>query len=88
MFLSVDCLVVAGGGAGGYPASSNGSGGGGGAGGFQAVSGHLLEIQQSLPVTVGAGGASTGASGADSILDTITSTGGGGGGTQSVGKNG
>jgi hypothetical protein len=78
--LSCDALVIAGGGSGG----ANG-GGGGGAGGFR--SGTSLSLtEQGYAVTVGAGGsgsavASPPTSGNDSVFSTITSTGGGRGGS-------
>jgi hypothetical protein len=80
--LSCDVLVVAGGGGGGDRV-----GGGGGAGGFRTATGQSLTIQN-YPVTVGAGGAggnnpsvgTPGVAGNDSVLDSITSTGGGRGG--------
>jgi hypothetical protein len=88
----VDYLVVAGGGGGGGFA-----GGGGGAGGFRTTypsgcAGISVSVQ-AYPITVGAGGAGSGSggpltstqknqtNGADSIFSTITSTGGGLGGT-------
>ena len=80
--LNCDVLVVAGGGGGGDRV-----GGGGGAGGFRTATGQSLTIQN-YPVTVGAGGAggnnpsvgTPGVAGNDSILNTITATGGGRGG--------
>lgn len=84
--LSCSVLVVAGGGAGG------GYCGGGGAGGvaYQAS----RTISSAATVTVGAGGArqatvnqsANGASGSNSVFDTITANGGGGGG--SISNNG
>jgi hypothetical protein len=80
--LNCDVLVVAGGGGGGDRV-----GGGGGAGGFRTATGQSLTIQN-YPVTVGAGGAggnnpsvgTPGVAGNDSVLGSITSTGGGRGG--------
>jgi hypothetical protein len=71
----VSYLVVAGGGGGG------GSwGGGGGAGGFRTASGFSITSGTSYTVTVGAGGA-VDTSGGNSVFSTITSIGGGKGGT-------
>lgn len=76
-------LVVAGGGGGGW---SNGGGGGGG--GYRTNGGYDYAVkQQSYTVTVGAGGhgatgiADTSTNGGDSVFDTITSLGGGRGGS-------
>lgn len=73
--LLIDYLVVAGGGGGG---ASNVSGGGG-AGGFRTDTAVLLNVATNYTVTVGAGGASF-TSGSNSVLNTITSAGGGRGG--------
>jgi len=78
--LSCDYLVVAGGGAGG----ANG-GGGGGAGGFRTGT-SLSALATPYAITVGAGGSGSGTvspptSGSDSVFSTITSTGGGRGGS-------
>ena len=84
---NVDVLVVAGGGGAG-----TGSGGGGGAGGFRTSASHAVTAQTYV-VTVGSGGVGgtyggpgdpadyyrRGFNGGDSVFDTITSTGGGGG---------
>lgn len=75
---AVEYLVVAGGGAGGF-----GRGGGGGAGGLKTATGYTVAGGTYL-VTVGAGGvantvAAAPVPGANSIFDTIISTGGGGG---------
>ena len=78
---TVTYLVVAGGGAGGA-----GSGGGGGAGGYRAST-LELGIGEQYTITVGAGGAVSGtssANGANSVFATITSTGGGKGGSNVV----
>jgi hypothetical protein len=75
--LACEYLVIAGGGSGGAS-----YGGGGGAGGYRT--GTLSVLPSNLPITVGAGGASStdrGNNGSDSIFSSITSTGGGGGGT-------
>jgi hypothetical protein len=82
---NLDYLVVAGGGGGAD------FGGGGGAGGYRTSfpGGTKLEIlgSGSFPVVIGAGGAgavvgvSAAVSGSDSIFSTITSTGGGRGGS-------
>jgi fibronectin type 3 domain-containing protein len=73
---SVEYLCIAGGGGGGGGAG----GSGGGAGGYRTATGFSLTVGQSYTVTVGAGGASA-TSGNNSVFDTITSTGGGRGGT-------
>ena len=72
--LTCDYLVVAGGGGGG-----NQRAGGGGAGGYRTGTGLALSAT-GYSVTVGAGGLSTSV-GNDSVLSTITSNGGGFGGT-------
>lgn len=83
--LSTDVLVVAGGGGGGSAA-----GGGGGAGGLLIQSGRSCSSGTPYTVTVGAGGAGSagdggsGSTGANSVFDTITAN-GGGGGTHNVG---
>jgi hypothetical protein len=90
--LTCDYLVIAGGGSGGY-----GAGGGGGAGGYRSTvtatgGGGALESPLSLTaqgytVTIGAGGASQtnndqpGNAGSNSVFSTITSIGGGRGGS-------
>ena len=76
--VSASYLVVAGGGGGGSNATSGG-GGGGGAGGYRTGTASLNPTL-SYTVTVGAGGAGS-VSGSDSIFNSITSTGGGKGGT-------
>lgn len=79
---TVEYLVVAGGGGGGYGADSYGSGGGG-AGGYLTASGYSVTADQSISVTVGAGGSPaflTYATGQNSVFGSITSVGGGGGG--------
>jgi hypothetical protein len=87
----IDYLVVAGGGAGGSGVGGV-AGGGGGAGGYKASTA-ILSTLNTYTVTVGAGGVGTtvvvGTSGSNSILSgtgltTITSTGGGYGGKDSV----
>lgn len=70
----VDYLVVAGGGGGGNSVQSAYAGGGGGAGGYRT--GTVTLPVGTIPATVGTGGASN-TSGLDSVLDTITSIGGG-----------
>lgn len=85
-------LVVAGGGGGGtINATAGGYAGSGGAGGL-LVGSIALPIGASIPVTVGAGGASrggtngslggqqVGSNGGNSVLGTVTAIGGGGGG--------
>jgi hypothetical protein len=76
---TTDYLVVAGGGAGG-----NNAGGGGGAGGMLTSTGLSVTPGNQVTITVGAGGSSLAANGADSVFSSITSTGGGGGGVASV----
>lgn len=77
-----DYLVVGGGGAGG-----SGTGGGGGAGGYRTATGFSVTPGTGYTVTVGAGGPKSSTVGADSskgsdsVFSTITSTGGGFGGT-------
>lgn len=82
---AVDYLVVAGGGGG----AAN-SGGGGGAGGMR--SGTSFSIGASFTVTVGAGGAKSNStvadSGSDSVFSSITSLGGGGGSGSPVANGG
>jgi hypothetical protein len=85
---TVDVLVVAGGAAGGVH-----HGGGGGAGGLIFVPNYSVTPGGTITVTVGCGGGQpnnypapdnpggqTGASGQDSVFDTLTAKGGGGGG--------
>jgi hypothetical protein len=80
---NVEYLVIAGGGGGG-----TGGGGGGGAGGYRTATGFSLTVGQSYTITVGAGGGSA-TSGNNSVFSTITSDGGGRGGTVNVaGTNG
>lgn len=96
----IQYLNVAGGGGGGGGDASNGAGGGGAGG---VLSGYSIVTATAYAVTVGAGGAGgvaggggagtpgRGTSGADSIINTIsTATGGGGGGSSSntTGRNG
>jgi hypothetical protein len=76
--LSVDYLVVAGGGGGGAYVAA-----GGGGGGFRTGSAYAVTAG-SMPITVGAGGAAS-TNGGDSIFGTITSTGGGRGGSYQSG---
>ena len=98
---NVDVLVVAGGGGGGNCNTSEQGGGGGGAGGFITSSGTsganssainaLSVANESITVTVGAGGAGgsfsedqPGSQGANSVFSTVTAIGGGGGGANST----
>ncbi len=86
---NVQYFVVAGGGGG--ASSQGGVGqGGGGAGGFRTIASKTFSVSagDSIPITVGAGGAGgtlgswpcvDGNNGSNSIFSTITSTGGGGG---------
>lgn len=81
--LTADVLVVAGGGSGG--GGIYGGSGGGGAGGLSYQSGRSLSANTAYVTVVGAGGATAtgdvqGNNGNNSIFDTITSIGGGGGG--------
>ncbi len=83
--LTCDYLVVAGGGSGGGGSGGVGSGGGG-AGGYRTATGSSLIAATNYSVIIGAGAASVntnvqGNNGSNSVFDTITSTGGGGGGT-------
>ena len=87
---TVECLVVAGGGGGGNATGTNwGSGGGGGAGGFRTSNSLGISANTTYAVIVGGGGAGNnfgqandnGTPGADSIFSTITSSGGGKGGS-------
>ena len=71
--ITATVLVVAGGGAGGYD-----DGGGGGAGGVIYNAAFTI-TSGSYTVTVGNGGTSNGASGANSVLSSLTAIGGGGG---------
>lgn len=83
---TVNALVVAGGGSGGSHAAAgnNVEGGGGGGGGVLPDTTHAVSVG-SYTITVGAGGASqhntgtVGASGSNSVFDTLTAIGGGGG---------
>lgn len=86
--LSVEYLVVAGGGSGGAQGASSRGAGGGGAGGVEPGTGHVVTAQ-AYTITVGAGGAAqtgdnVGNDGSDSIFDTITAIGGGGGGQRTT----
>jgi hypothetical protein len=77
---SVDYLLVAGGGAGGGQAPNTiGLGGGGGAGGLLSGSTQLTG-GQTYAITVGAGSSVSATNGNDSVFNSITSYGGGGGG--------
>ena len=76
-----DYLVIAGGGAG------SGQSGGGGAGGYRTGSSYSMPA--TFTVTIGGGGTgntggSKGTSGSNSVFDTITSSGGGAGASESV----
>ena len=84
--LTCDYLVVAGGGGGGATQTGSSGGGGGGAGGYRtSIGGSPLSLGTSaVTVTVGAGGAGRstfgkGNAGNNSVFDSITSAGGGGG---------
>lgn len=83
--LSADVLVVAGGGGGGYDRAA-----GGGAGGLLFQSARSCSSGTGYTVTIGAAGAGStsyvvGASGGNTVFDTITANGGGGGGSASPG---
>ena len=82
--MNVDWLVVAGGGGGGTGGARGG--GGGGAGGFRTGA-SLAVTAQTYSVTVGSGGDGA-VNGNDSVFSTITSTGGGKGGEESVNNAG
>jgi hypothetical protein len=96
--LSCDYLVVAGGGGGGGALGGGYlGGGGGGAGGYRtSIGGSALSLSATgYTVTVGAGGGggtgNRGTQGSDSVFSSITSTGGGYGGSQDatpIGGNG
>lgn len=85
---SVWVLVVAGGGGGGGYTSQTSRAGGGGAGGIASSTNYPVTAQN-YTVTVGDGGAGggggapyyKGATGTDSVFDTLTAKGGGGGGS-------
>jgi hypothetical protein len=87
--ITASYLVIAGGGSGGNFSSTNANGGGG-AGGYRTGSATVFgnpAAGSTVPVTVGSGGTaispgsnSRGNNGTDSIIGSITSTGGGGGG--------
>jgi hypothetical protein len=84
---NVEYLVIAGGGGGGA-----GRGGGGGAGGYLTDTGISVSVGTSYTVTVGAGGtagipSAQGTSGGNSVFSSITSIGGGAGGTGFVSSN-
>ena len=84
---TVEYLVVAGGGGGGNAAVNSYYAGGGGAGGFRTATGFAVASGTPLTVTVGAGGAAT-AAGSNSVFSSITSAGGGSGGTGGAGGTG
>ena len=75
--MRVELLVVAGGGAGGGTAQGNP--GGGGAGGLLHYDSYVLTGGSDYTITVGAGGASNGENGKNSVFGTVTAKGGGGG---------
>ena len=85
--INAEVLVVAGGGGGASSTGSGGGGsGGGGAGGLIYNSSYSLTQNQTINVTVGIGGSSalastnqSGTNGGNSIFNTLTATGGGGG---------
>jgi hypothetical protein len=81
---SVEVLVVAGGGSGGGSATDGTASGGGGAGGLVHVTNFVVTPGQSIPITVGPGGASVstnvnGNDGGNSTFGSLVATGGGGG---------
>ena len=77
--ITADVLVIAGGGGSGYTQNVPG---GGGAGGLSYQSGRSLPTSN-ISITVGSGGA-PGTNGGNSTFDTITSNGGGYGGSEST----
>jgi len=88
--MNVDVLVVAGGGSGGNYSTTNANGGGGG-GGVIYKTGNTI-VSGEYPVTVGRGGgginftkSSQGRNGENSVFDTLTAIGGGGGGATAIG---
>jgi hypothetical protein len=89
LYYSVDYLVVAGGGSGGGYAS-----GGGGAGGYLSSNGVSFTIGTAYSVTVGAGGATptapqtAGNNGTNSVLGSLATAIGGGGGAAGGGAQG
>lgn len=89
---AAEVLVVAGGGPGGGGDGDQKGGGAGGAGGYLYEAAKTI-TEKAYTVTVGTGGTGIfgqGSNGADSVFDTITSTGGGAGGFGDLlpGKNG
>ena len=97
---TVDYLIIAGAGGGGASVNCQTSGGGGGAGGYRIsfpnpATGGTSVSAQAYPVTIGAGGAgganpnpytaNAGAKGSNSVWNSITSAGGGAGGSYSQG---
>ncbi len=79
----VEYMVVAGGGGGG---TQWGKSGGGGAGGYRTGTGFAVTAQ-TYSITIGAGGSGAG-TGNDSVFSTITSSGGGYGGSSGAGGDG
>jgi hypothetical protein len=84
---NVEYLVIAGGGGGG-----GARGGGGGAGGYRTDTGISVSVGTNYTVTVGAGGTAgpgsvQGTSGGNSVFSSITSIGGGAGGTGFASSN-
>lgn len=84
---SIEVLVIAGGGSG--AGGSGGGAGGGGAGGVIYTNAYTVVPGNSYTITVGAGGASSnrannGFSGSNSVFDTLTAIGGGGGGCNTL----
>ena len=81
---SVEYLVVAGGGTGGYSYY----GGGGGAGGYRTATGYAVTAESPITITIGAGGSPSsgpyviGTNGTNSVFGSITSVGGGAGGSR------
>jgi hypothetical protein len=75
---TIEYLVIAGGGGGNYQSYGNRGGGGGGAGGYR-TNASFTTPTSSFTITVGAGGTAYG-KGSNSVMSTITSTGGGSGG--------
>lgn len=82
---SVEVLVVAGGGGGGTGTNGGTQGGGGGAGGLIYNSSFAVTPSSSYTVTVGAGGSANNPGG-NSVFASLTATGGGRGGSESLGQ--
>lgn len=77
-----------GGGAGGTTGNTSNGGGGGGGGACEFSTFLASQLGSTVSVTVGAGGATSGAPGVSSIFSSLTAWGGGGGGTSGSNVNG